>query len=162
MNAQVIALLNEFKIDKNWSKQEIQSLAKKTGLSTYQVYKWAWDQRQKFKSKCQAIVKVRKNTQRLTRKRKNKTKEMIQVSSNNEESKETEKSQQKSEKDAELELNQLGTIKSDEFGGYIFRFKMKNDDCDVPNQFDENVCNVIGINVDLKVLEALLDNKDIT
>jgi len=59
------------------------------------------------------------------------------------------------------ELNQHGTVTRDEFGGYIFKFENKNLDNDVSNNFNMNF-NYLGINIDLKVLEVLLRNRDIT
>jgi hypothetical protein len=31
----------------HWSKETLQSISKKTGLSEGQVYKWGWDQKRK-------------------------------------------------------------------------------------------------------------------
>jgi hypothetical protein len=41
-------LIYEFKLDKEWTKEQVEMLSLKTGLSESQVYKWAWDQKKKF------------------------------------------------------------------------------------------------------------------
>lgn len=41
-------LIYEFKFDKEWTKEQVEMLSQKTGLSESQVYKWAWDQKKKF------------------------------------------------------------------------------------------------------------------
>ena len=45
---QIGILLSEFKVGAIWTKEEIHSLAERTGLTPSQVYKWSWDQRRKL------------------------------------------------------------------------------------------------------------------
>lgn len=40
-------LMQEFKKDPTWSKETYQRVARETGLSESQVYKWGWDQKNK-------------------------------------------------------------------------------------------------------------------
>jgi hypothetical protein len=39
--------MREFERNPNWSKETLLEVAKKTGLSEAQVYKWGWDQKRK-------------------------------------------------------------------------------------------------------------------
>jgi hypothetical protein len=41
-------LIVEFKINPEWTKEKVEDLSERTGLSESQVYKWNWDQRKKF------------------------------------------------------------------------------------------------------------------
>jgi transposase-like protein len=40
-------LMQEFLKDPTWSKETYQRVARETGLSESQVYKWGWDQKNK-------------------------------------------------------------------------------------------------------------------
>ena len=40
-------LMQEFRKDPSWSKETYQRVARETGLSESQVYKWGWDQKNK-------------------------------------------------------------------------------------------------------------------
>ena len=40
-------LMREFEQDPTWSKETYQRVARETGLSESQVYKWGWDQKNK-------------------------------------------------------------------------------------------------------------------
>lgn len=46
-NQQLKILKNEFEKCQEWSKDQITTVAQKTGLSESQVYKWCWDQKRK-------------------------------------------------------------------------------------------------------------------
>jgi len=39
--------MREFDRNPNWSKETLLEVARKTGLSEAQVYKWGWDQKRK-------------------------------------------------------------------------------------------------------------------
>lgn len=41
-------LIQEFQSNPEWSKDNMQDVSKKTGLSEAQVYKWGWDQKRKM------------------------------------------------------------------------------------------------------------------
>lgn len=41
-------LIQEFQSNPEWSKDNMQEVSKKTGLSEAQVYKWGWDQKRKM------------------------------------------------------------------------------------------------------------------
>ena len=45
---QLKMLLNEYKKNPNWNKNTMADVAKLTGLSEAQVYKWSWDQKKKI------------------------------------------------------------------------------------------------------------------
>ena len=45
---QLQMLIKEFKANPEWSKDHMVHVAKKTGLSEAQVYKWGWDQKRKM------------------------------------------------------------------------------------------------------------------
>ena len=45
--AQIKLLKQELNGEMNWTKDKIQKMAKITGLSQSQVYKWCWDQKKK-------------------------------------------------------------------------------------------------------------------
>jgi hypothetical protein len=49
--SQIKLLRQELEVQENWSKENIVRMAKLTGLSQSQVYKWFWDQRKKSKAK---------------------------------------------------------------------------------------------------------------
>jgi len=44
---QLKMLVNEYKKNPNWNKNTMSEVAKRTGLSEAQVYKWSWDQKKK-------------------------------------------------------------------------------------------------------------------
>ena len=46
-NEQLKILMREFEKNSNWTKDIMLEVAKKTGLSEAQVYKWGWDQKRK-------------------------------------------------------------------------------------------------------------------
>lgn len=46
---QIVVLKKEFRLEREWNKNEVTKLASITGLSESQVYKWAWDHRKKLK-----------------------------------------------------------------------------------------------------------------
>lgn len=48
-NSQVKVLMDEFKNSPSWTKEQVVELAKKTGLSEAQVYKWGWDYKKKLR-----------------------------------------------------------------------------------------------------------------
>lgn len=52
---QLTLLSQEFKNSLDWDKETMNYLAKKTGLSEAQIYKWSWDQ----KKKLQGLEKLR-------------------------------------------------------------------------------------------------------
>ena len=41
-------LIQEFQSNPEWSKDNMQEVSRKTGLSEAQVYKWGWDQKRKL------------------------------------------------------------------------------------------------------------------
>lgn len=41
-------LIQEFQANPEWSKENMQEVSRKTGLSEAQVYKWGWDQKKKM------------------------------------------------------------------------------------------------------------------
>lgn len=41
-------LIREFERNPNWTKETLYEVARKTGLSEPQVYKWGWDQKRKL------------------------------------------------------------------------------------------------------------------
>jgi len=43
-------LFQEFKNSLDWDKETMSFLAKKTGLTEAQIYKWSWDQKKKYQS----------------------------------------------------------------------------------------------------------------
>jgi hypothetical protein len=45
---QLQMLVKEFQANPEWSKDNMQEVSRKTGLSEAQVYKWGWDQRRKM------------------------------------------------------------------------------------------------------------------
>ena len=45
--SQIKLLKQELNGEVNWTKDKIQKMAKVTGLSQSQVYKWCWDQKKK-------------------------------------------------------------------------------------------------------------------
>jgi len=45
---QLQMLIKEFLANPDWSKENMQEVSRKTGLSEAQVYKWGWDQRRKM------------------------------------------------------------------------------------------------------------------
>ena len=48
-NGQINFLREEFFNNPSWSKDQVQYISRKTGLSEAQVYKWGWDFRKKLK-----------------------------------------------------------------------------------------------------------------
>ena len=48
-DGQVNVLKEEFYRNSSWTKEQVQYLSRKTGLSEAQVYKWGWDFRKKLK-----------------------------------------------------------------------------------------------------------------
>ena len=44
---QLKVLYNEYKKDPNWNKDTMAEMARKTGLTEAQIYKWSWDQKKK-------------------------------------------------------------------------------------------------------------------
>ena len=45
---QLQILIKEFQANPDWSKDNMQEVSQKTGLSEAQVYKWGWDQKRKM------------------------------------------------------------------------------------------------------------------
>ncbi len=45
---QLQILIKEFQANPEWSKDNMQEVSEKTGLSEAQVYKWGWDQKRKM------------------------------------------------------------------------------------------------------------------
>lgn len=45
---QIQILIQEFQSNPEWSKENMQEVSRKTGLSEAQVYKWGWDQKRKM------------------------------------------------------------------------------------------------------------------
>ena len=43
-------LIQAFKKNTDWSKEEVAELSKNSGLTESQVYKWAWDQKKKLQT----------------------------------------------------------------------------------------------------------------
>lgn len=43
-------------MDPDWSKERLHELAKRTGLSEAQIYKWGWDQRRKVEGGSTSIM----------------------------------------------------------------------------------------------------------
>lgn len=48
-DSQVAILKEKFDMDLNWTKEEVIDLAKRSGLSEAQVYKWGWDYKKKLR-----------------------------------------------------------------------------------------------------------------
>ena len=48
-SSQVKVLIGEFNKSSNWTKEQVVTLADKTGLSEAQVYKWGWDYKKKLR-----------------------------------------------------------------------------------------------------------------
>lgn len=46
---QLQLLFHEFNLNPDWTKEDMQEVARKSGLSEGQVYKWSWDQKRKIK-----------------------------------------------------------------------------------------------------------------
>ena len=46
---QVQQLIQEFHMNPRWERQQVAELARRTGLTEAQVYKWGWDYRKKIK-----------------------------------------------------------------------------------------------------------------
>ena len=49
-NDQLQVLVQQFEMSSEWDKDVMSSLAKKTGLSEAQIYKWSWDQKKKLEN----------------------------------------------------------------------------------------------------------------
>jgi hypothetical protein len=45
---QLRSLNNQFDSNPHWSKETLQLVSKRTGLTEGQVYKWGWDQKRKM------------------------------------------------------------------------------------------------------------------
>lgn len=97
---QIQELIQEFKFNPEWTKEKVNELSEKTGLSESQVYKWNWDQRKKFNSELDSLE---------------------------------------------------GEVARDEFGGYCCKKWGKNEDM----EFDDNICNVLGLDVEKLALELV-------
>jgi hypothetical protein len=48
--SQIQLLIQAFKKNTDWSKEEVTELSQRSGLTESQVYKWAWDQKKKLQS----------------------------------------------------------------------------------------------------------------
>ena len=46
-SSQVKALVEAYKMNENWEKEDVLEISSKTGLKDSQVYKWYWDQQKK-------------------------------------------------------------------------------------------------------------------
>lgn len=59
--------MQEYRRDPKWTKETCIRVAKATGLSEAQVYKWGWDQKNKEEGKTQPKRQVRKEDEKISK-----------------------------------------------------------------------------------------------
>ena len=118
--SQIQLLIQAFKKNTDWSKEEVTELSQRSGLTESQVYKWAWDQKKKLQS----------------------SQTNYQVSGKLQESIIEKKQAKKAQEEAEKLLDSAEVIR-DEFGGYCCKRwgadKEDNDEVEEDLESEDNI-----------------------
>ena len=133
-------LIQAFKKNTDWSKEEVAELSKNSGLTESQVYKWAWDQKKKLQT-----------TQ--TNYQTNLTKSV--------DSEKDKKQTKKIEDQSDKQIDSAEVIR-DEFGGYCCKRwgADKDDKNEIEEDLDseENIWKLLGLDIEKQALEIVKED----